>query len=647
MPDTYRITAPDGTVLKMQLDAPPTDAQALDVVRSYGDAQAAAAQQKAEAGSTFGSQLTGRNSEGDLNILHDAGTVAGAGWDVLKTLVKEGWKNPLFINQPDIKYDPAAHAQDPTLSDRAASALGTLRTLPAQAAKFIQHPIDTTVDALQNAGVTPDMAAHAGGTVAALAAVGATLPNAGRLTTSTGNLVTRGGQAMNPAMTKTLGEGLGALAEAGLGGASASPTMGSLGRVFAGSKIGGAIGEALPAITQRTGRLITKAGQFMGSATGTPAGLTPPAPPVQPNTLLRADDLKGMLEEAMAQRDAPTGSTAPPTDVPPAGAGRTEEGAVSSGRPAVTPERYQEIQAQAQAAARPTPAAAEPPLVTEAEAAAAAPPEPPSTLRDQLVASLEKNAPQPAPGVIATEGVKPPPPTLDPEAQAVRDQTAAPESADPKFSRANIAKVTARADELAKDGMPFGKAIDQAWAEANAAGKPAAAAATSAVADEAEAAGVPEEADTAARESTTRTPAPAELTPDEIRRKEIGARDFAAEQRRETGVKETPDEVRARTQARTTGKTSQVSVLPTGAVNRITGTLKDMIASGASDAELLEYLNKAPSDKSKQQIGLLLNALLHGTGRNIVGLGGAAVTGAMLRKALVGQLQGNDKQEQD
>lgn len=538
MSDPVVIVDPAGTEHEFPSGFDPKKA-GLIVSRAYGDEQAAAAQKKAEAGSTFGSQMT------PSNLLHDAGTVAGAGWDVLKTLAKEGWKNPLGINPPerqltDEQIDQIGKGGLTGAVRDAGQNLGRLRTVPSQVAQAVtSNPIDT----LQRAGVTPDMAAHAGGTVAALGAVGATLPNAGQLTTSTGNLITRGGQAMNPAITKTLGEGVGALAEAGLGGGSGSPTMGGLGRVFAGSKIGGAIGEAIPAMTRGTGRLITKAGQFMGSATGTPAGLTPPAPVVRPNTLMRADTLENILNEVRQQGTSPTTVSGAPTDVPPVGAGRTEEGAVSSGRPAVTPARYQEMQ------------------------------------------DLEKRAAVAAPPVVAeTEAPLP--------TQAVRDQTAA---------------------------------------------RP--------VADEAEAAGVPEEPEATAGESTI--PSREQMTPDELSRAREGARDSPD---RQPG--ETLEDYRLRTRSRVTGEQSaDPSIIPSRRSAGIDDTIESMYARNATDQEFRDYLAKSKNHPNNGQIAAKIESKAHSWKRasplaHVVA--GVAAGGAALRSALVNQLQGDQKdQEQD
>lgn len=85
-------------------------------------------------------------------------------------------------------------------------------------------------------------------------------------------------------------------------------------------------------------------------------------------------------------------------------------------------------------------AEASPPVPSEAPPEAIAPPSdaarpgapvpeaapPPNVARVEDIVAVEPPAAAAAPDVVATEGVKPAPPVLDPEAQAVRDQTAAP-----------------------------------------------------------------------------------------------------------------------------------------------------------------------------------------------------------------------------
>jgi hypothetical protein len=57
MPDIYEVRAPDGSTLEIRSDHLPTADEAMTAVRGYGDAQAAAAQKRAQAGSTWGAAL--------------------------------------------------------------------------------------------------------------------------------------------------------------------------------------------------------------------------------------------------------------------------------------------------------------------------------------------------------------------------------------------------------------------------------------------------------------------------------------------------------------------------------------------------------------------------------------------------------------
>jgi hypothetical protein len=254
MPDTWEVQTPDGSTIEIQSDRPPSAADALRAVRAYGDMQAKSAQEKAQAGSTLGSQLTG------ANVLHDLGQWGSGTLSAGKAFVKQAITNPLGVAQPEIKATdrPASLSAD----------LGRLRTLPARAWEAAKDPIG----ALQAAGVTPDIAAQFGGEVSAGAAAPVLAHGATKITPAgIGNAAV------------TTGERLTALGE--------SPTYGKLSRgagAFLGNKvvpgagglIGGAIvGDVVPAATGGMGRLLTRAGRTLApegaSVKYTPSNETP------------------------------------------------------------------------------------------------------------------------------------------------------------------------------------------------------------------------------------------------------------------------------------------------------------------------------------------------------------------------------------
>lgn len=76
MPDTYEVRAPDGSTIEIQSDRPPSAADALRAIRAYGDRQAAGAQAKAEANSTFGAAMKPL-ARGVLRTLPGAGMILG------------------------------------------------------------------------------------------------------------------------------------------------------------------------------------------------------------------------------------------------------------------------------------------------------------------------------------------------------------------------------------------------------------------------------------------------------------------------------------------------------------------------------------------------------------------------------------------
>jgi hypothetical protein len=373
----------------------------------------------------------------------------------------------------------------------------------------------------------------------------------------------------------------------------------------------------------------------------TPGRDAVPAPvvPPEPNTLLTAPVLKQILEEVRQQpANEPTVTSGPPPQTTTAG-----------GRPSMTQAQYDELLVNAAGSA-----------VPEAPAASS---EPPSTLREQLVASLEKNAPQPAPGVTATEGVKPPPPT----------ETAVPDYA----NGSGMNKLTPdHLDALGEDiidRMDTGEARGggrRAYALEDAAGafldhlKNQQGQFKGGLRDELEtflnSADVGKAARTRLREVVQSLDAPAtpspegestipsreQMTPDELSRAREGGRDSPD---RQPG--ETLEDYRLRTRGRATGeKTTEPSVIPARRSAGVDDTLQSMYERNATDQEFRDYLAKSKNHSKNGEIATKIQTMARFYKRasplaHVIA--GAALTGAALRQALVGQLQGDKQQEQD
>jgi hypothetical protein len=135
---------------------------------------------------------------------------------------------------------------------------------------------------------------------------------------------------------------------------------------------------------------------------------------------------------------------------------------------------------------------------------------------------------------------------------------------------------------------------------------------------------------------------PPAKTDEELSRGQQGARDEG----RETG--KTTEEVRATSRNRFTGETGVKSGLPLQVKTRLHAFADDAMARNASPQEYIDYVN-AGREPDRIQIGQALESYVMGKGRPspFPVLAGAAVGGgALLRKALVDQLGGQDQEQE-
>jgi hypothetical protein len=88
--------------------------------------------------------------------------------------------------------------------------------------------------------------------------------------------------------------------------------------------------------------------------------------------------------------------------------------------------------------------------------------------------------------------------------------------------------------------------------------------------------------------------------------------------------------------------------MPTEDLARNEATARRLIAEGKTDAELSDWAKtRADGGKTDPKTLTQLMTMFHMLGRPLPAVLGAAAGGAALRQALVGQLQGDQKQEQD
>jgi hypothetical protein len=135
---------------------------------------------------------------------------------------------------------------------------------------------------------------------------------------------------------------------------------------------------------------------------------------------------------------------------------------------------------------------------------------------------------------------------------------------------------------------------------------------------------------------------PPAKTDEELGRGQTGARDEG----RTTG--KTTEEVRGTSRNRFTGETGVKSGLPLQVKTRLHAFADDAMARNASPQEYIDYVN-AGREPDRIQIGQALESYVMGKGRPspFPVLAGAAVGGgAMLRKALVDQLGGQDQEQE-
>jgi hypothetical protein len=208
------------------------------------------------------------NQVSAAKLKHDAEQAIVGAYHGAKAIAYQALTDPLGLSQPasvqarDEQFQRGS-ATPPSSPASASDGLGRIGA-------FLHHPIDTTVDALQAAGVTPESFAQGAGATSLAAAAPALVhgtvqagPTVGRGLTATGDTIQT--VAEMPGYAKGA-KAVGTLAGTALG-TKVLPGVGST----AGAATGFVAGEAIPAATGAVGRLVSRAGDLV-AGTRVPAG---------------------------------------------------------------------------------------------------------------------------------------------------------------------------------------------------------------------------------------------------------------------------------------------------------------------------------------------------------------------------------------
>jgi hypothetical protein len=591
---------------------------------SPADVQAAQAQAQAqaEAGASTLAQLT------PTNVLHDLGTAAQSIYGTAKAVAAEALKNPLGINQPQI--DPNNLNREGLGAD-----LGRLRTLPQR----IRDAWNT---------MTPDQAAALGGSVAGAALIPVVAHGATKISPSGISAFGKTLAGDIPVVRK-FGPAVTAYQEAAMSPAAREEAQiaDAIAAKQKSNRIKTAVDAAVPptprAGTLKTAKVPPTPAEQMGlspTATGNVMESLPdtPAPergraPVPPELQIRdIQDTKNA--EAAAARAAQSAELG----VSPTATGATMESlpATPAPEPARTP-----IPISPETRAAGAAADASEQLRTAASEMGISP-----TATGNVLESLPET-PVPEGGREAMES--PSPEVMQSSAEAdARRQALEAELGAPKRKPVPLPPLRGANSILGQQPPPRAPVPPPPLRGAN-----------SILGGETPAGEAPAPPQPPQEPPKTPPPPPEpppagepdtvvpreEKTEDELARDRMGARDYAAQLRREGQTDATTESVRETTRNRFTGQKVQTSNLPKEATERIIARTTEMLDKNASDADLMHYLMKGRAE-DRPAIQLLMEGLMRARRRETPWVGlGAAAGGAALRQALLNQLSGKDEQQ--